>query len=598
MELLNLEQGTNEWKLSRHEHFTASDASAMMGSSKYKTRNQLLDEKSGDYAEEVIAASKQALFNKGHKAEDDARNVLSVETMDEYHPCVGVSMYYPGTGPSCDPLPLMASFDGRSDDEDHLFEHKLWNETLAENVRNGVLEASHYWQLEHQLLVDDSAKYVLFVVSDGTADKRVMMKYYSLPERRDELILSWAMFQKDLLGHEVEAKVELVEAEKKSLPAITCSVKGSEISTNISVCLQEVKKLAKSEMTRSFESDQDFADKDQLNKDVKKAREQLKVRVEAVKNAFVSYAEFETVAAEMDEVLQKLQSHGEKQVKEAKEAKKKALVDAAAQSLSDYVLECSESINAPFGITSVIQVEPDFKAAVKNKRTIKSLEDSLDTEVNKWKVILATATKLIKPNFEFLEANASEYKYLFHDVFELLNQPTESFQAIVTTRLDARKAEEEKARIAETARIQAEATAKAEAAAAKKLKDEQDKIEANAREKLLADQKAIADHVEAISINSDFDWDKKLKEKREQMDIAPNQDQVNIAKSSAGVVFNGGKFSSEASAPSQVQRTANAIEAQAAHNPLPGDFVLWSRKHNINSIAFMELEELINKHYR
>ncbi|MGB5990672.1 MAG: YqaJ viral recombinase family protein [Marinifilaceae bacterium] len=481
MELLNLEQGSQEWLDFRLNEKMASEAPIMMGASKFMTRKQLLDHKKGWIT--TINEFTMKIFNEGHKAEEQARNVLSIETMDDYLPCVGVSNVIPDTTVS-----FAASFDGRSDDGNHLFEHKMWNETLAENVRNKVLEPAYYWQLEHQLLVDQDSDYVLFVVSDGTAEKREMMKYFSVPERREELINAWLLFEKDLENHVIEAKQEAVIADKKELPAIHCKVEGTNIISNLPDYLTQIKDLAIVEMKRDLQSDSDFAEKDQLNKAVKKTREELKQRVADIKTSFVSYAEFEGLAADIDSVLQKMYAHGEKQVKQAKEAKKEALKKSAHQKIDDCVFECNREIGAEFSINRIVNINPEFDLAMKNKRTIASLEDALDTVVNEWKITLTEATKLIAPNFELLEKRASDYKFLFNDVFELLNQPFEAFKAIVTTRINDHKKAEEQKQLAETARIQAEATAIAEAAAAKKLADDKALIEKQARDKLLLEQ--------------------------------------------------------------------------------------------------------------
>ncbi|NOS39050.1 YqaJ viral recombinase family protein, partial [Staphylococcus aureus] len=143
MKLYNIEQGTDAWLKLREEHLTASDASAMMGASKYKSRTQLMKEKKFGVKEKITPA-KQALFDKGHAAEDAARDLLEVDMLESFAPVVG--------GIEIDGLKLLASLDGLSEDQQMVFEHKLWNETLAENVRNNVLEDTHYWQLEHQLL--------------------------------------------------------------------------------------------------------------------------------------------------------------------------------------------------------------------------------------------------------------------------------------------------------------------------------------------------------------------------------------------------------------------------------------------------------------
>ena len=72
MNTLELTQGTDLWHAFRRNKFTASDAAAMLGHSKYKTRNQLLREKvTGE--SEPVSKSKQAIFDKGHAAEERTR---------------------------------------------------------------------------------------------------------------------------------------------------------------------------------------------------------------------------------------------------------------------------------------------------------------------------------------------------------------------------------------------------------------------------------------------------------------------------------------------------------------------------------------------
>lgn len=553
MELLNLVQGSNEWIEARLINLCASEAPAMMGASKYMTRKQLLDLKLSGVAEPV-SPSLQKIFDKGHESEETARMIFEVENFEDYPAAVGTI--------EIEDLSLLASFDGLSSDN-AIWEHKLYNKTLAANIVKGTLEPLYYWQLEHQMLVagEDGAT---ITTSDGTQDNKESMVYVSVPERREELIKGWKLFAMDLEQHEIEAEVELVIADQalESL-AVTVKVIGSQITTNITNRLTEVKALAKSEMSRVFETDQDFADKEQLNKDVKKARADLKERVAHVKGEFVSYSEFEAVASEMDSVLQKMQSHGEKQVKQAKEQKKTEIINGALSRLTNHIDTCNNLISAPFSIEQIIDVNPSWVAVIKNKRTIESLKDAIDTELNKWKVILSTATEVIAPNFKFLEDNANDYKFLFQDVFTLINQPIESFKAIVTTRINEHKEIEAKKLEEETARIKKEAKEKAEREAevrqAAKLESERAEIRRQEQVKLQAEQEA-----------------------KPKQPPTPLHSQRKAATKQV---------------PTQKERNTEAIEAQSSHKPPHVDFLNWSRQYGIKDDAFLSLEKLLNKHF-
>jgi len=484
MKLYNIEQGTDAWLKLREDHLTASDASAMMGASKYKSRTQLMKEKKFGVKEKITPA-KQALFDKGHAAEDAARDLLEVDMLESFAPVV--------CGVEIDGLKLLASLDGLSEDQQMVFEHKLWNETLAENVRNNVLEDTHYWQLEHQLLVS-GAENALFMTSDGTADKREYMHYISIPERREQLIAGWKQFNKDLESFEMEAKREVVVAEKTSLPAISYSVTGTEITTNIAMCLDQIKTMASEEMSKVLETDQDFADKDQLNKDVKKARAGLKDMIAKVRGEFVSYSQFEEIAQEMDGVLQQMQSHGEKQVKQAKEAKKQAIWTEADNNLRQHIAECDDKLK-PMLLAGIMGAfTPDWTGAMKNKRTIESLENAVSEELAKWKVEINQVMDRVVPNLQYLRDHAADYKFLFSDAQQLVNQDAEPFQAIIKSRIADHKQAEEERLEAERKRIQEEeerkAKEKAEREAEAKAEAERERIRKEERAKAQAEEQA------------------------------------------------------------------------------------------------------------
>lgn len=427
MEFHNLEQGTPEWHKLRDTHMTASDASAMMGASKYKSRNQLLSEKKFGIKEE-INKSKQAIFDKGHQTEDMARNLIEVDYLESFSPEVITS--------TIDGVNLLASLDGLSEDGSIIFEHKLYNKTLAENVRNGVLEPSHYWQLEQQLLVSGAEK-VLFVTSDGTTENREQMFYSSVDVRRDQLISGWKQFIKDMESHELKAKKEVVEASVDSLPAIVCKVENGEIQTNISSCLLEIKDLAAKEIGKPLETDLDFANKEQLNKDVKALRSKLTEKVAQVRGEFVSYSDFEELANELDGVLQKMQADGEKKVKAEKESKKRKIAEKGQKDLEQCIAIANGKLS-PFSVQSIAgDIKPDWPMAMKNKRTIESVENAVSDELAKHSAAIETLVEACSPNIAFLISRASEYEFLFNDAPSLVNQSEEAFKAVVESRISA-----------------------------------------------------------------------------------------------------------------------------------------------------------------
>lgn len=486
MEILNLVPNTEEWEKAREESFNASEAPAMMNASKYMSRNELLALKKTGKKKPVDDFT-QSLYDSGHKAEAMARPILELIELEDFPAIVGRV--------EIDCLVLQASLDGYGDFTLTPWEHKLWNEALAENVRNGILEPHYYWQLEHQLLVADTDR-CIFTVSDGTRDNKEQMIYNSAPERREELIAGWKQFSIDLEVYEVKAVAELVVAKESSLPVVNYSVSGSQITSNISLYLTDIKELSTRELSRELETDQDFADKDNFNKAVKKAREELKSIVAEIRTGFDSFSKLDDAAKEADVVLQKMQSHGEKQVKEAKEAKKAKIINAAVEKLNKDFDYCNEKIS-PLNIQAIINVSSDFYGVIKNKRTIESIENAVDSELARCKIEIDKAMDSIQPNLQHLRFEAEDYKFLFSDTVQIINQPSESFQAIVKSRIaDHKEAEEkrleaerEKIRIEEEKKAQDKADAEAESDRIRIRAEERIKAEAEAKEKSDEDSK-------------------------------------------------------------------------------------------------------------
>ena len=498
MKILDLVQGSEEWKKARLDFYCASEAPAMNDASKFMSRNQLLDLKKGAKPAPVSAFTEK-LWADGHRHEDEARDHLEMTMCESLPPVVGTI--------EIEGLKLLASFDGLSD-SNQIWEHKSWNETLAENVRNKVLEPNYYWQLEHQMLVagQDSA---LFMVSDGTMDKCESMTYKSVPERRVQLLQFWKQFDADLKKHELKAKTEMVKAsDVESLPAITFEVQGSMIISNIADCLPMIKERAESEISRTLETDQDFADKDQFNKDVKAARAKLKEVVASVQGEFVSYSEFATTAAEIDAVFQRMQSHGEKQVKLQKAAKKQAIISNGFDDINNHLMKCKAEISPMAFPENNADILPDFDAAMKNKRTVESWQNAADSEVSRVKIEITSVMDMVRPNLKFLRENAEDYKFLFSDISSIINQGLESFQAVVNQRIvDYKKAEAEKA----------EAKLKADEAA-KIKQSEEDKPEKIGKESLSG-----GGSIETYNVNNTKESD------AEKLPVAPVDELITVA---------------------------------------------------------------------
>ena len=477
MKVLNLAQGSPEWLKAREDHFNASEAPSIFGESKYKSRTALMNEKKG--VKEKVSSHLQKLFDAGHETEDQARELLEFETFETLNPIV-CTLEIEG-------LPLLASLDGIFEDGKTVFEHKLWNETLAENVRNNILEPTYYWQLEQQLLVAEAER-VLFVVSDGTAEKREKMYYVSVPERRLKLIAGWHEFKKDLEAHEVKAKKEIVvAAEQESFPLISCSVNGSTVISNLGEFIPVIKKAIDEKLSVILETDQDFADTEAFVKNIKTTRTKLKQEQLNITNAFESYSAFVNDVSTTDDILQKAESKLNLAVKNHKASKKLSIVNNAYSEFNKHLAKLSETINK----VQINQVVVDFEAVMKGKRSFEKMEEAVDAELAKAKIQSNEIAQVIRKNLDSLTELAKNHKFLFSDHAALLLKDNDDLVNLIKARISEHEQAEAERKRQEKERIEREAKEKAEREAQAKIDAEEQRIRNEEREKVEAEQRVI-----------------------------------------------------------------------------------------------------------
>lgn len=479
MKLLNLIQGSDEWLEARLNYLCASEAPVVMGESKFMSRTQLLDLKKG-WQKNPDSAFKKRLFEKGHIHEDQARVHTELETLEDYPATVGL-LKVDGLD-----VEMLASFDGLENATPGalIWEHKDWNLTLAENVRNSVLEPLYYWQLEHQCIVNNSDK-VLFTCSDGTTDNRVSMVYESVPERREQLIKGWALFLEDLEKHELEAKKEKVVAVKQeNFPVIECRVEGSQVISNLGSYIPLIEQLSEEQMNLSLETDQDFANKDAFNKRVKNGRAELKEKAADILANFDSLKVFNDHVATADGILQKLQAHGEKQVKQAKEVKKQSIINDATKELNEHLKKLSDGINN----VQVTVRELDFAAIMKGKRSYEKMEEAVKSELANIKLEANDIAATIRENLDSLAELAKDYKFLFNDYQDLITKDNGDLVNLIKMRISEHEQAEAERKRLEREQIEREAQEKAHREAEAKAKAEEQRIRNEERAKFEAEQ--------------------------------------------------------------------------------------------------------------
>ena len=428
MKIHNVAQGSAEWLALRAQHFTASEAPAMMGTSKYQTRTDLLAAKKSGITPDVTP-SQQFIFDKGHATEALARPLTEALIGEELYPIVATE----GN--------LLASMDGATMLSDTLFEHKLWNESVVAQVKAGDLAPHYYWQLEQQLLVS-GAERVIFVCSDGTPDNFVHMEYRPVAGRAAQLIEGWKQFEADLANFEMaDAPSIVVGKAPDELPALRIELTGMVTASNLKVFEDSALAVIDSVKT-TLSTDQEFADAKKAVKwcgDVEEAvavaKKQALSQTQSIDELFSS---LDRISAHARETRLKV----DKLVKAQELLVKTNIKQKAELALADHIA----AINKTLGKVTLPHVVSDFAGAMKNKRTIASLQDAVDTELARAKIDASQAADGIRLNLTSLAELAVDHAFLFSDVQQLVTKANDDLVTLIKFRIaEHQKAEQEKA---------------------------------------------------------------------------------------------------------------------------------------------------------
>lgn len=464
MKTIDLQQGSPEWHAHRATHFNASDAPAMMGCSKYKTRAQLLHELHTGLTPEVDAAQ-QRRFDDGHRFEKLARP-LAVETVGEnLYPVVGVEDE------------LSASFDGLTMDESIAFEHKTLNDELRAamtSMDGSCLPLPYRVQMEQQCAVSRCEK-VLFMATKWERNHDVPEDHpdaYTLVERREawyvpdlqlraQIVAGWAQFAQDLAAYTPPAPAApaLVAEPVQALPAVVVHVSGEiVIRENFDAFETAARDFLEHRLIREPKTDQDFADLDLQIKAMKGAEAAL----DAAEAGWIAQIDAVGAAKRRKDMLAKLMRDNrlmaEKLLASEKERRRGEIVADGVKGMADHIAALNARIGKPYMPT----IAADFGAAIKGKRSLASMEEAVHTELTRVKIAANEVADRIQVNLATLREHATGLEFLFPDTAQIVQKAPEDLTSLVKTRIADHHAKEQARIEAERERIRKEEAERAE----------------------------------------------------------------------------------------------------------------------------------------
>lgn len=446
-------QGSPEWHAHRATHFNASDAPAMLGMSKYKTRPELLRELHTGVPPEVDPAT-QARFDAGHRFEALARPLAEKIIGEELFPVTGSDGR------------LSASFDGITMLGDVIWEHKTLNATLREVKATGLdgneLPMMYQAQMEQQLLVS-GAERCLFMASAWTDAGELIDEYHCwyqpTPDLRRQIVAGWEQFSADLAAYQPSTETASVlepARTPETLPALLIEVSGSVVRSNLEPFRQHALAVI-GEINTDLQTDQDFADAEAT---VKWLRDDVAAQLKAAKqHAMAQAADIDALFRAVDSMIEAADSKRlqlDKLVKTRKDQIRTEMIGAAQTALNEHVAR----LNARLGQQWIGRTIGAFAEAIKGKRSLDSMRDAVDAELARCKIDTSAMADRLEINRKALtDVEGRDWMFLFADFATVGLKPAEDFAAIAAQRIAQHKAAEEERR-----RAEAEAKARADAA--------------------------------------------------------------------------------------------------------------------------------------
>jgi predicted phage-related endonuclease len=462
MKIINAQQGTDQWLAIRASHFTASEAPAMLGLSKYMSRAELLRQKATGITAEVDSF-KQAAFDRGHEAEAVARPLAEAYLQEDLYPCTGSL--------DVDGLQLLASFDGLSMDESTVWENKLHSDSLAAMLDRAEIDGTYWPQLEMQLLVSGATR-ALFTTCDG--EKIVKQRWYeSQPERRAQLLAGWHQFAEDLKTYTPpEIIPAAVAAPQEQLPALTVVVSGSvAVRDNLAVFGDALRAYIDG-INRKPETDNDFATIKAASVRLREVQTRLASAKESMLGQLADVDTVRRAAEDLEELARGTAIELEKIHEAETKNRKSAIIEAGKKAAAEHIA----SLNARIGKPYMPAISYDFAGKTKGLRTLTSYQDAVDTELARVKIEANSVADRIDANLKVLRELAADHAFLFADTATIVQKATDDLTALVKSRIAEHKESEAKRLEAERAKIRAEEEAKAAA----KVRAEQEEAERKA----------------------------------------------------------------------------------------------------------------------
>ncbi len=441
----SLVQKSPDWVAYRFEHDNASEAAAMLGLSTKMTRTELLHMKHVGSAREFSDYVQTRVLDHGHAVEALARPIVERIIGEDLYPV------------TCSLGKLSASCDGLTMDESKGWEHKQWNQALAEAVAAGDLPDEYMPQPQQCMLVTGASEWI-FTVSDGTEENMVRMTVRPDPVWSDRIVKGWEQFARDLAAYVPAAVViEAVGHTPETLPALRVEVTGMVTASNLAEYKEHALAVIGS-INRDIQTDQDFAN---AAKAVKWCGD-VESRLEAVKQHALSQTEsIDVLFKTIDDIKAKARETRlelDNLVKRRNTERKDEIILGGKSAYQTHL----DGLKAETEGLWVVLPTPDFAGSIKGMRLLANMQDAVNTLLANSKITADDSAKKIRANLACIKEDGKDFEFLFSDRFALIGKALDDLKLLVKSRIAEHQAAEDKKAEALRESIRAEELAKIE----------------------------------------------------------------------------------------------------------------------------------------
>ena len=432
--IVDLPQGSDEWKAHRMSCFNASDLACAMGiDPNGRKRSDLVRMYAMGIEQEFSDYVLKYVIEPGHVIEEAARLIIEGRTGD---------MLYPVTvAGEIDGLKLSASLDGITADDSTTMECKRKNMELWASALNYIIPDCYKPQMEQGLMLSGATK-CIFVVSDGTNDGTIEVIYLSDPDLRAKIMPTWHQFAADVAAYQHMEVAPLVIAEAQmQLPAVNIRVDGAikiidnldEFTVAAVAYTDQVKALIKKE----GKDDQDFVNLNAASKKLKDVEEILDADENRALSQIESVEVMRRKKAFVSDIIRQTRLLSEKAEKTEKENRRAQIVAVGKETLAEHIAALNNRLGKPY----MPVIKEDFYGVIKGKKTISSIKEAVNNELLRCKIEASLIADKLQANLKTLVEMASDCKSLFTDAALIIHKNNDDLVTLIKARIADNKAE-------------------------------------------------------------------------------------------------------------------------------------------------------------